>query len=105
MVTEAAFSMKESLKSRIVGRNWRRTLIQLTIASIVVGAALALFGISPGEFWRSAFNALRGVVGAIGDSVGEVVINLATYLLFGAAIVVPIYLVSRLLARDPNDKR
>jgi hypothetical protein len=97
--------MKDSLKNRLVGRHWRRTLVQLGVASIVVGAALAVIGVSPGEFWTSAFNAVRGVIGAIGDSVGEVVVNLATYLLFGAAIVLPIYIVSRLLARDPDEKR
>ena len=97
--------MSDSLKNRVVGRHWRRTLVQLIVASIVVGAALALLGLSPGDFWSGLFNAARGIIGAIGDSVGEIVLNLATYLLFGAAIVVPIYVVSRLLARDPGDKR
>jgi hypothetical protein len=74
-----------------------RTLIQLVIASVVVGAFLAFWGVSPGEFWRGVFNFIRGIVGWLGDSVGEIVANLLTYLLFGAAIVVPIWLIMRVI--------
>jgi hypothetical protein len=40
---------------------------------------------------------VRGLIAAIGDSFGEIIVNLTTYLLLGAAIVVPIWLVMRLL--------
>ncbi len=94
------------VKSRFVGRNPRRTAIQLIIASIAVGAFLAFWGVSPGEFWRGVFNFAKGVFNWLGDSVGEIVVNLSTYLLFGAAIVVPIWLISRLLSdRRANSDR
>jgi len=85
------------VKSRFAGTDPRRTAIQLIIASVLVGAFLAFWGISPAEFWRGIFDFLRGILGWLGDSVGEILMNLLTYLLFGAAIVVPVWLISRAL--------
>ncbi|HBK93086.1 MAG TPA: hypothetical protein DDZ68_15590 [Parvularcula sp.] len=85
------------LGKRLIGAQPRRTLIQLVIASVLVGAFLAFWGISPREFWSGAFNFFKGLISWLGDSVGEVVTNLLTYLLFGAAIVVPIWLVMRII--------
>jgi hypothetical protein len=95
----------EPVKDRIAGPNPRRTIIQLVIASIFVGAFLAFWGISPAEFWRGIFDFVRGLVGWLGDSVGEIVVNLLTYLLFGAAIVVPIWLISRALGGGSSRRR
>lgn len=85
------------LGRKIIGSRPRRTLIQLTIASVLVGAFLAFWGISPREFWSGAFDFFKGLVSWLGDSVGEVVTNLLTYLLFGAAIVVPVWIVMRII--------
>jgi len=85
------------LGRKLVGGRPRRTAIQLIIASVLVGAFLAFWGISPREFWSGAFDFFKGIVGWLGDSVGEIVTNLLTYLLFGAAIVVPVWLVMRLI--------
>ncbi|MCB2114177.1 MAG: DUF6460 domain-containing protein [Parvularculaceae bacterium] len=90
----------EPSKFRIAGANPRRTLIQLVIASVIVGAFLAFWGVSPTDFWRGAFDFFKGILGWLGDSVSEIVINLATYLLFGAAIVVPIWIVIRIINGD-----
>lgn len=87
----------EELKSRFVGRNPGKTIISLIVASIFVGAFLALLGLSPIGFWRGVFDGLRDVISAIGESFGEIVVNLVTYLILGAAIVVPIWFVVRLL--------
>ena len=87
-------------KFRLAGANPRRTVIQLVIASVVVGAFLAFWGVSPADFWRGAFNFFKGIVGWLGDSVSEIVVNLITYLLFGAAIVVPIWLILRVINGD-----
>lgn len=93
------------IKSRFAGTNPRRTVVQLVIASIFVGAFLAFWGISPAEFWRGIFDFLRGIVGWLGDSLGEIVVNLLTYLLFGAAIVVPVWLISRALGGGDSSRR
>lgn len=89
--------LTDRLAERVTGGQPRRTLIQLTIASVIVGAFLAFWGVSPGEFWSGIFDFVKGVFGWLGDSVGEIVLNLATYLLFGAAIVVPVWLVLRII--------
>jgi hypothetical protein len=88
----------DRISNRLAGGNPRRTIIQLVVASVVVGAFLAFWGVSPAEFWSGVFDFVRGIVGWLGDSVGEIVVNLATYLLFGAAIVVPVWLISRVLS-------
>lgn len=85
------------LGRKLIGAQPRRTAIQLIIASVLVGAFLAFWGISPREFWSGAFNFFKGLVSWLGDSVGEVVTNLLTYLLFGAAIVIPVWLAMRVL--------
>ena len=87
-------------KFRLAGANPRRTVIQLVIASVVVGAFLAFWGVSPADFWRGAFNCFKGIIGWLSDSVSEIVVNLITYLLFGAAIVVPIWLILRVINGD-----
>ena len=89
---------EDDLKSRMVGRRPARTVLQLVVASIFVGAALALFDISPIRFWRGLFDGVKSLISAIGESFGEIVVNLATYFLLGAAIVVPVWLILRLLS-------
>lgn len=86
------------LKRKLFGRDASRTVVKLVIASLVVGGALAMLGVSPIGFWRSVFDGVRNLLSALGESVGEIVVNLATYLLFGALIVVPVWFVSRLLS-------
>ena len=74
-----------------------RTIIQLVIASVIVGAIFSLIGVSPKEFWRGIFDTFRGLVEMLGESIGEIAVNLLPYLLIGAAIVVPIWLIARLI--------
>ena len=88
----------DDLKTRIVGRSVTRTVIQLVIISIFVGALLSFLGLGPQEFWRGIFDAIKNVVSAIGESFSEIALNLITYLVIGAAVVVPIWLIARLLS-------
>ena len=88
----------DDLKTRIVGRSVTRTVIQLIIISIFVGALLSFLGLGPQEFWRGIFDAIKNVVSAIGESFSEIALNLITYLVIGAAVVVPIWLIARLLS-------
>jgi len=90
---------QDDLKTRIVGKSARRTIIQLVIASIIVGAIFSVLGLGALEFWRGMFDGIKNLLSAIGDSFGEIALNLATYLVIGAAIVVPIWLAARLLSK------
>lgn len=83
---------------RILGASTGRTILHLAIASIIVGAVFSFFGLGPREFWRGVFSSVRGVISAIGENVGEVIATLGAYLFIGAAIVIPIWLIARLLS-------
>ncbi|MEE2691307.1 MAG: DUF6460 domain-containing protein [Pseudomonadota bacterium] len=89
---------RDDLKTRFLGRSLTRTLVSLAVASIVVGALLNFIGVTPGAFWSGFYRTVRGVISALGDSIGEVIGTLVTYLLIGAAIVLPIWFVSRLFS-------
>lgn len=90
--------MGDDLKTRFVGPKPGKTLLQLVIACIFVGGILYLLDVSPFDFWRGIFETVRGVVETILGSFGDIVGNLFTYLILGAAIVVPIWLIARLLS-------
>lgn len=87
----------DQIGRKLIGAQPRRTAVKLIIASVIVGAFLAFWGVSPREFWSGVFDVFRGLVGWLGDSVGEIVGNLLTYLLFGAAIVIPVWVLVRIL--------
>ena len=88
----------DDLKTRIGKTVSGRTILQLVIASIIVGAIFSFIGVGPREFWSGIFDAASGLVAALGDNISEVALTLGTYLLIGAAIVVPIWLISRVLS-------
>ena len=72
--------------------------MKLIIASIIVGAVFSFLGIGVREFWSGIFENVRDVIGTLGENLGEVVLTLLTYLVIGAGIVIPIWLIARLLS-------
>ncbi len=97
-MTDDKLDAHNEVKSRFFGKSATRTVIQLIIASIIVGAIFSFLGLGPQEFWRGIFDGVKDLLSAIGESFGEIALNLATYLVIGAAVVVPIWLVARLLS-------
>ena len=81
---------------RFAGGSFIRTLIQLAIASVIVGAIFSFLGLGPKEFWNGIFNGVKNLLSTIGESFGEIVLNLATYLVIGAAVVIPVWLIAKL---------
>lgn len=83
-------------------RGAANTALQLVVASIVVGAILAVLDISPINFWRGIFHSVQDVLDLIGANLSEVVRRLLSYLILGAAIVLPIWIILRIIrfARD-----
>ena len=80
--------------NRFLGDTPLRVLVKLLILSVVAGFLMSVFGLYPDDslyavrnfvldLWRSGFAAL----GRVGD-----------YLLLGAVIVIPIFIVIRLLS-------
>ena len=88
----------KSFKERLIGGGTTSTLIKLVIASVIVGAIFSFLGIGVREFWSGIFENLRNLVGMLGESVGEIILTVFTYLLIGAGIVVPIWLITRLFS-------
>lgn len=88
----------QDLKTRLTRGNTGRTILQLVIASVIVGAVFSFMGIGPREFWRGIFRNVKNILGSLGENVSEIILTLGTYFLIGAAIVIPIWLVARLLS-------
>lgn len=86
------------LKTRLTGGDTGRTILKLVIASVIVGAVFSFFGIGVRDFWRGIFENLRDLIGSLGESAGEIILTLLTYLVIGAGIVIPIWLIARLLS-------
>ncbi len=80
------------------GRSTGKTILQLFIASIIVGAIFSFLGIGPREFWRGVLRNISNLASALGENVSEILATLAGYLLIGAAVVIPIWLIARLLS-------
>lgn len=79
--------------NRFLGDTPARTIVKLVILCVVVGFVMSTFGLYPMDIvhwirrvffdlWRSGFAAL----GKVGD-----------YLLLGAAIVIPVFIILRIL--------
>lgn len=83
-------------RTRLRGAGWS-TAIRLLILSLVVGLFLSFLGLDPVEFWRGAWRMVSGLISMLGDTAVEIIRNLATYILFGAAIVLPIWIAYRIL--------
>ncbi len=89
---------RQSIKDRLTQGGAGRTVLKLVIASIIVGAIFSFLGIGVREFWSGVFDNVKDVVGMLGESFGEIALTVLTYLLIGAGIVIPIWLVARLLS-------
>ncbi len=78
---------------RFLGDSLWRTIIKLAIVSLVVGVILSALNITPFEVW----NSIRDFVIHLYNLGFEALGSIFRYFLYGAMIVVPIFLVMRLL--------
>jgi hypothetical protein len=74
------------------GSPWS-VLVKLVFLSLLVGAFLAFLDVTPFELFDRVFDLLRSVFGLGFDAVRDV----GRWILYGAMIVVPVWLISRLL--------
>lgn len=81
--------------NRFLGASPGTVLVRLLFLSLLVGAFLAFLNITPFELVRDVFTWLRSAIHLSLDSILEI----GRWLLYGAIIVVPIFLISRLLGR------
>lgn len=78
---------------RFLGDRPGALIVKLVFVSLIVGAAMALIGISPRELVDSVLRFVRSIWAMGFDAVHEVV----SWVIAGAVIVVPIWFVARLL--------
>ena len=81
--------------NRLLGGSPVPVLLKFVVLSILVGAVLVYWGLTPAALLRSLRNAFEDVFGFGFDAVK----NAFQYFLYGAVIVAPIWLLTRLTAR------
>jgi hypothetical protein len=79
---------------RFLGGSIGSVVVKLLFLSLLVGAFMALLGITPPDLLDRAFAMVR----ALRDLGFEAFGTIGTWLLYGAVVVIPIWLVLRLLS-------
>ncbi len=80
--------------NRFLGDTPGRTLMKLVVASLIVGFIMTLFNIMPVDLLRSVRDGLMELWRTGFDTLGEI----GTWLLLGASVVVPLFIIVRLLS-------
>jgi heme A synthase len=81
-----------------LGGPWQKVLLRLVIFSVIVGFVMATFGLDPDVLVRNLVESAHRIVNAIAFQGLDTVLTLGRYCLYGAVIVIPIWLISRLFA-------
>jgi hypothetical protein len=84
--------------TRLLGGSPGSVLVKLIFLSLLVGAFLALFGLTPPDIIRGVKNLIDGILDLGFGAVREVL----RWLVYGAVIVVPVWLVMRLIGAGRN---
>lgn len=87
--------MAENSINRFLGGSPGSVLVKLVFLSILVGAFLSLFGLTPPDIVRG----LKHIIDSIVDLGFGAVREIFKYLVYGAVIVVPLWLIARLFGR------
>jgi hypothetical protein len=86
--------MSDNAVSRFLGGKPAAVAVKLLIVSVIVGALLHFAGLSPAGLVRGVGRMIESLVGTGWDAVRSV----AEFALYGAMIVLPIWLIARLMA-------
>jgi hypothetical protein len=86
--------MDDNAVNRFLGGKPSAVILKLVIISVIVGALLHLTGLSPAALFRGLGDMIRNLVGTGWDAVQ----NIAEFALYGAMVVVPIWLIARAFA-------
>lgn len=80
--------------NRFLGDTPGRTLMKLLVASLIVGFIMTMFNIMPADLIRSIRDGIVELWRTGFDALGEI----GTWLLLGASVVLPLFIVVRLLS-------
>jgi hypothetical protein len=92
MTEEYRTEYRRSTAERIFGGSPTGVIIRLLLTSLVVGFLMTVFGVNVGELVDGAFDLIRET---LRDGAG-VFRSIFGYILTGAAVVIPIWLLLRL---------
>jgi hypothetical protein len=79
---------------RFLGGSPGAVFVKLLFLSILVGAGMAMLGLTPGALFRHAYDTLRALLDLGLDAFQD----FGGWIVAGALVVVPIWLIARLLA-------
>lgn len=95
-MTEDSRPATRSGLERLLGDRPGALAIRLVLISLFVGFIMSVFGFDASDVVRGAVEAVRETL----RDGGAVFRQLGTYVLTGAAIVLPVWLILRLMRRD-----
>ncbi|QNL19368.1 hypothetical protein HXX25_08595 [Hyphobacterium sp. CCMP332] len=72
-------------------------ILRVALISVIVGIVLAAFNINPGDLWQDFFGTLAEVWGEAFETVTRLARGSVQYLVLGAVLVVPIWLVVHII--------
>ncbi len=78
---------------RFLGGSIGSVILKLLVISLLIGAFLWFLGVDPAQFWRGIRDLADQILQRGWDALGDVGI----WILWGAAIVVPVFLIWRVL--------
>ena len=79
--------------NNFLGDSIWRVILKLLVASLLLGIVLATLGLSPRDLYQRAFDLVQSIWNLGFDAI----LRFGDYIMLGAAIVVPIFIVMRLL--------
>jgi len=88
-----------SALDRLFGGPPLMVIVRLVLLCVLVGVVLAALGLDPSNIWRS----VEGLIRSIWNMGFDSVVWLWRYFLLGAVIVIPIWLIVRLM-RAPRGR-
>ncbi|CAN7193890.1 DUF6460 domain-containing protein [Rhizobium sp. LjRoot30] len=80
--------------NRVLGDTPARTILKLIVVSLIVGFIMAVFGIVPMDI----LNGIRDFVLDLWHTGFAALGNVGNYLLLGATIVIPVFILLRILS-------
>ena len=89
-----AYEGRRSTMRRFLGGSPLGVFLRLLFLSVLVGAFMAMFGLTPGRLFWHVYDSARALI----DITFETFHDFGGWILAGAVVVVPLWLLSRLFA-------
>ena len=91
---EAGYPRRADGVRRFLGGSPAAVFVRLLFLSVLVGAVMAMFGLTPGQLFWHAYDSAR----ALADLAFGTMHEFGAWILAGAIVVVPLWFISRLFA-------